>query len=529
MGFAQAHAAFGDLLGPEGVRGPDEAEATWGACTTGAARRLAGAVRPANADSIPEIVRIARAHGVALYPISTGHNWGYGTALPVRDDAVIVDLSRLTGIDFDPEMGVVTVEPGVTQGMLAEFLARGGHSFLTPVHGGGPTCSILGNALERGYGITPHTDHFGAVLALEAVLADGSTYRSPLTELSGTGGGPAFKWGIGPFVDGLFAQSGFGIVTRVSIALARTPERVRAVLFGLTDERLAEGLTAIRDVLRRLPGIVGAVNLMNAHRILAMAIPYPREAIGDDGLIPPGVVARLAARHRVHAWTGFATLYGSKHVVRAAQHDIVRLLRPHVRQFAFVAPAALYRVNRVRRRLGLQFGGFGRKLELLQSGLEIVQGRPNQTALPLAYWRSGQLPESGATMDPARDGCGLIWYAPLVPMTPKRVRRYIELVTAGTRAHRFEPLITLTSLSERCFDSTVPLLFDRGDHAQVDRAKACMTELLDSGSREGFVPYRIGIDAMAWLESRRLTQGSLAARLRNAIDPERILAPGRYG
>ena len=62
----------------------------------------------------------------------------------------------------------------------------------------------------------------------------------------------------------------------------------------------------------------------------------------------------------------------------------MRLLRPHVRQFAFVAPAALYRVNRVRRRLGLQFGGFGRKLELLQSGLEIVQGRPNQTALPLA-------------------------------------------------------------------------------------------------------------------------------------------------
>jgi len=53
--------------------------------------------------------------------------------------------------------------------------------------------------------------------------------------------------------------------------------------------------------------------------------------------------------------------------------------------------------------------------------------------------------------------------------------------------------------------------------------------LLDSGSREGFLPYRIGIDAMAWLESRCLTQGSLAARLRNAIDPERILAPGRYG
>jgi len=56
-----------------------------------------------------------------------------------------------------------------------------------------------------------------------------------------------------------------------------------------------------------------------------------------------------------------------------------------------------------------------------------------------------------------------------------------------------------------------------------------MAELLDAGSREGFVPYRVGIDAMPWLESRHLTQGSLAARLRDAIDPERVLAPGRYG
>ena len=109
------------------------------------------------------------------------------------------------------------------------------------------------------------------------------------------------------------------------------------------------------------------------------------------------------------------------------------------------------------------------------------------------------------------------------------MRRYVDFVTASTRAHRFEPLITLTSLSERCFDSTVPILFDRNDPEQANRARACMAEMLEAGSREGFVPYRVGIDAMPWLESRRLTQGSLAARLRDAIDPERILAPGRYG
>jgi len=529
MGFAQAQAAWSHLLGAENVLGAAEAQATWGACTTGATRRLAGAVRPTQSASIADIVRVAREQRVPLYPISTGRNWGYGTALPVRDDCVILDLSRLAQIrDFDADTGVVTVEPGVTQAMLAEFLARGRQPFLVPVHGGGPNCSILGNAIERGYGITPYTDHFGAVLAVEAVLADGSAYRSPLAELTGAAVAPPFKWGIGPYLDGLFSQSGFGVVTSVTIALARTPQRTKAVLFGLTEERFADGIVAIRGVLRRLPGVVGGVNLMNAHRVLAMAIPYPGDAVGADGLIPASVIAKLAARHRVHAWTGFGTLYGTEGVVRAAQREIGRLLRPHVRQLAFVSPTTLRNVNRVRDRLGLKFGGFGRKLELLQSGLELVQGRPNEAALPLAYWRSGRLPAPGTPSDPARDGCGLIWYAPLVPMIPDRVRRYVEFVAAGTRARGIEPLITLTSISDRCYDSTVPLLFDREDPAQLRQAQMCAGELLDGGCREGFVPYRVGIEAMPWLQSRQLTQSALAARLGDAIDPDRVLAPGRY-
>jgi hypothetical protein len=48
--------------------------------------------------------------------------------------------------------------------------------FLVPVTGAGPNCSLLGNALERGDGVVPHADHFGAVTALAAVLPDGEMY-----------------------------------------------------------------------------------------------------------------------------------------------------------------------------------------------------------------------------------------------------------------------------------------------------------------------------------------------------------------
>ena len=89
-------------------------------------------------------------------------------------------------------------EPGVTQQKLSDYLAAKGLQFLVPVTGAGPDCSLIGNALERGYGITPHADHFGAVTALEAVLPDGRLYRSALSELGGGAVDRAYKWGMGP-------------------------------------------------------------------------------------------------------------------------------------------------------------------------------------------------------------------------------------------------------------------------------------------------------------------------------------------
>ncbi|WP_200348661.1 FAD-binding oxidoreductase [Halochromatium glycolicum] len=127
--------------------------------TAGAERRVSAVLQPESLTEIEALVRVAGEYKLPLYPISTGHNWGYGSASPVTDDAVIVDLSRLSGIDdSEIELGLITVEPGVTQGILRDFLDQHGHPFLVPVHGGGPNCSLVGNALERGYGIPASPD-----------------------------------------------------------------------------------------------------------------------------------------------------------------------------------------------------------------------------------------------------------------------------------------------------------------------------------------------------------------------------------
>jgi 4-cresol dehydrogenase (hydroxylating) len=530
-----ALSAWRARLGDEAVLVGAAAAQRYGSGTIGIRRSVPATLRPRCVDDIVAIVAIARTHGVALYPISTGHNWGYGDAYPVVEGCVVVDLSALDRIiDLDAELGLVTIQPGVTQQKLRDFLDRRGLAFLVPTTGAGPHCSILGNALERGYGITPCTDHFAAVTALEAVLPNGRIYRSAMRDLGGEVVDRAFKWGTGPYLDGLFAQGNLGIVTQMTIALAPRPERVEAFFFSVSrDAELAAAVLAIRQILRELPGVTGAINLMNARRVLAMIETYPHTRVDDTGTLPASVIAELAGNNRVSSWTGVGTLYGTSDIVKAARRPIRRLLKPVADRISFITPGSASALNRLLQRLPhLRHGRAAKRAHALDRSLRLIAGEPSTVALPLAYWKSppGSLPQggSGDKLDPARDGCGLIWYPPLVPMQPASVARYVELVGGICPSYGIEPLITLTSLSDRCFDSSVPLLFDRQDAAQTRCAQACYRALFEAGRREGFLPYRAGIHAMEHVVRPGTPFWDMVAAIKSALDPEEIIAPGRY-
>jgi FAD/FMN-containing dehydrogenase len=508
----------------------DAAQDRFGRDTSGATRTLAAALRITGAEQLRHVMRIAAAHSVPVHPISTGNNWGYGSSLPAAEGCVLLDLSPMNRIlDFDPGMGVVSVEPGVTQGMLSTWLDQNKHPFMVPVTGAGPHCSLLGNALERGYGVTPHADHFAAVTDLEAVLADGSVYRTALHEAGAPELARLFKWGIGAYSAGLFTQSGFGIVTRMSIMLVRRPEAVKVCLFSLADDSLLEeAVNRIHTLLGALPGTVGGLNLMNRHRVLAMAAPYPYKELGPDGLIPAQLVERLGRQYQVAPWTGFGTLYGTQRMVAAAQREIRDALKGIASRLMFLSPGNARTLSRLSALLpGPMKQRMGSTARTLANSLELVAGRPNETALPLAYWRSPQAQASKAR-DPARDGCGLLWYAPLVPMRGVSARAYVDMVRRVTRDHHMEPLVTFTSISDKLFDSTVPLLYDPTSERGRSDARACFDALLVAGREIGVFPYRVGVDAMPALAALQPQARAFHARLRDAIDPQRLISPGRY-
>ena len=272
---------------------------------------------------------------------------------------------------------------------------------------------------------------------------------------------------------------------------------------------------------------------MNRHRMLAMTAPYPGDQLGSDGLIPHSLIEEMGRKYGVPAWTGFITLYGTNDVVAAARKEIRRTLQPVSRRLIFIKPTtAKFFAGLVKRLPQRWSGGLSRTVNTVARSLELVNGYPNETALPLAYWLKGDTHRTNSEhLDPARDECGLLWYAPLVPMRPAQIREYMNVALSITKSYRVEPLLTLTSITSNLFDSTLPILFRRDSPDEARRAQACLEDLIIAGREIGVFPYRLGSSVLGC--NRLGLHGCQTASIKpfqpksdlSALD---IISPGRY-
>ena len=529
VALAKAVAGWRRALGEDRVD-IDRVCRSYEANCLGLKRTIPVVLRPRSEAAVQEIVKIAQTCRVPLYPISTGHNWGYGSAMPTSDRCVLVDLSDMAEIlSFDAELGLITVQPGVTQGGLQAFLDAHGHRFMVPVTGAGPSCSLVGNALERGYGITPYADHFAAVQSLRAVLPDGSIYRPALAEAGGTIVDGGHKWGVGPYLDGLYSQGGFGIVTAMTIALAPLPETVEAFLVEVEHETDLEPVVeAVRDLLQKAGGVISAINIMNRLRLLSMFHAYPHDLVCPGQALPAVLVDRLGVEARLPRWLVLGALYGDREVVAGLRVAVRRRLKPHSRKITFVSRASVGVARKLAGLIPPPFGAALARATAVQAEvLDILTGRPRETALRLAYWKQRLDAAPQSPLDPARDGCGIMWFSPLVPMKAEAVRDYVEIVKRTCPKFGFDPLITLTTVTPHCFDSTVPILYDlKHDGA---RAHDCFHALFETCQGRGYLPYRLNVEAMSlYTGSADSTYWRLVGTLKAAIDPNNIIAPGRY-
>ena len=314
----------------------------------------------------------------------------------------------------------------------------------------------------------------------------------------------------------------------MTIALARRPERVEMFMFELPRrEALGPAVEAVRELMQGTGGGIGGVNLLNRLRVLSMVAPYPGDRVGPGEVIRPDLLEELGRKQRLPEWLGIGAMYGTREVVDALRRVVKRVLGGVASRILFVSPGRIAFLRAAGALVPGELGSVLRgKVDKLAEALAIMSGEPKETALSLAYWRSGRRPANGTALDPARDGCGLIWYAPLVPMTANAVRDYVEMVEQTCPGFAIEPLITLTTISDRCFDSTVPILFDPEQH--MGKAQDCYRALYAEGARRGFLPYRLSVDSMSLYTEDGSAFWKFARELKRSVDPNGLIAPGRY-
>jgi 4-cresol dehydrogenase (hydroxylating) flavoprotein subunit len=514
------------LLGKEHVAVADSACSAAENATFESSNRVAAILYPESVEHVQECVRIANRHSIALYPVSTGKNWGYTSGAPTSD-AVIVNLGRMNRIvEFSEELGYVTIEPGVTQAQLYEFLKARGSKLWMDATGASGACSMIGNTVERGFGHTHYSDHFGHSCNLQVVLPDGQLLDTGLGGMPGAKTAPLYRWGVGPFLDGLFSQSNLGIVTRMTMWLMPAPEYVQAFFFKVDrDEDLPAVLDAVRP-LRMNGTLQSACHIGNDYKVLGGLQSYPWEETGGKTPLQKDVLAGLGKKLNFGAWNGSGALYGTKRQVAEARRLVRNALEGKVQKLQFLDERLL--------KLAIRFAGvakiftswdISRALELLRPLFGLIQGVPTEQPMKSCYWRKKRYDVDD--MNPDRDRCGLIWCSPLAPLEGVEVRKMTSICISTLLEYGFEPMISLTLLTERTVGCVVSIIYDRDVEGEDRRARECHEQLIERSTAAGYFPYRLGIQSMHVM-SQSGSFGRFIGGLKSYLDPNGILAPRRY-
>jgi 4-cresol dehydrogenase (hydroxylating) len=505
--LAAALAEWRQLVGAEHVHDDAATRAAAATATFATTQRVPAVVRPGDRAEVQACLRVAQRRRVPMYPVSRGCNWGYGSRVPVRDGCVILDLGRLDRITrFDRELACVTVEPGVTFRQLYQFLEERGGEFYASVTGSAPDTSVLGNAIERGDGAGPYGDRFAHAWELEVVLPTGEVVHTGFGRWHDARAAMAARWGVGPALDGLFSQSNLGVVTRLTIGLLPLP---RFAQLGFVSIRAAESLPRLHDALRRLRldgTLRSPMALWNADKALTLLGQYPWQAARGVTPLPETVRQALRDGHGLGAWNGSLPLY-------AASAEQARADRAHVE--AVLAPIADALVW-----LGGEVDAARRR------ELGPLLGVPHERSVAAAYWRKPMAVPSPVA--PEADRCGVLWCTPALPARGGEVAAAVQLAEELLPAHGFEPSLALVAIDERLVYLLIAILYDREVPGEDARARACHDALLGRFLARGLYPFRLGLQSMELLPPPDDDWAILMRRLKDALDPHHVLAPGRY-
>lgn len=487
-------------------------------------RIASAAVAPAGVEEVQAIMRIANEFRVPMYPISTGRNLAYGASAPAYSGSVVLDLKRMNRIlDVDEVNHSVLVEPGVSYFDLYRHFQENNIRMIidTPDPGWG---SPIGNSLDRGGGYTMahFRNHFDAHCGMEVVLADGTLVRTGMGALPGAETWQQYKTGCGPWIDGIFSQSNFGVVTKMGFWMLPEPEAyLRCTVFVPRYQdlhRFVEILNYCENVklFTGMPSLwsplLGIVPMSQvAEAVYKNPLPMTDEQAALVGSSEVGYSPELEAyglREGIPYWGLDVPMYGPEEVVRAQWAAIKR------------------RFSEIR---GVTY----------QDG-EVIDF-PASKDDPRVH-----LPEFGITSlrmfsiiarSPASPNpfSGHMGFSPIIPRTGAAIIEANQVFQAAAKKYNLPVFgaFTLPFLYwERAFIYIFIVMFTRDPKVDANTV-AGIRELIRIGGEHGWGEYRtppiFQDDVIAQYSFNDHALLRLEEKIKDAVDPNGIISAGRYG
>lgn len=461
-------------------------------------------VRPGDTAQVQAVMRIANEYRVPISPISRGKNNGYGGASPRLQGSVVLDLgARMNRIlEVNEKFGYALLEPGVTYFQLYEHLQATGSALMIdcPDLGWG---SVVGNALDRGVGYTPYGDHFMWQTGMEVVLPDGDVMRTGMGAVPGSNTWQLFSYGFGPYPDGMFSQSNLGIVTKMGIALMQRPPASMTFLITFENE---DDLGRIVDVM--LPLRINMAPLQNVpilrNIVLDVGVVSQRSEWHEgDGPLPPEAIERMKRELNLGYWNFYGTLYGPPPVIES-YYAIIKE--------AFGAiPGARFHTNEDRPEDG------DRGAHILHDRHRINNGIPGLDELKLLDW----IPDAGH-----------IAFSPVSAPDGEEALKQFRMVRRRAD-ERGTDYAALFAIGLREMHHIALFLYDTHDPRTRQDTLDLARLLIQEAAAEGYGEYRthnaLMDDVMATYSWGDGALRRFHERVKDALDPNGVLAPGKSG
>lgn len=456
------------------------------------------AVAPDSTEQVQKIVRVANKYGVPLWTVSRGKNFAYGGAAPVLSGSIVLDLTRMNRIlEVNEEFGYALVEPGVSYFDLYDYIQKKGLKLWLDVPDPG-WGSVMGNALDHGVGYTPYGDHFGMQCGMEVVLANSEIVRTGMGAMPGNNTWQLFKYGFGPYVDGIFSQSNFGIVTKMGIWLMPEPAGYRPYM--ITFER-EEDIEQVIEVLRPLKvnNIIQNAATIRSLVLDAAITSVKNQYYSGDGPIPDSVAKKIMVDQDIGMWNFCGALYGPPAITDA--------LWTAIRDSFSSIPGVKFYFPEDRKH----------KPDILLHRAETMKGIPKLTEFNFLNWNGGG---------------GHIGFSPVSPTTGKDAIKQFNMVSGRVREYGFD-YMGLFAIGWRELHHVIVIVYDKTDPRERTRMDDLFDILVKEAADEGYGEYRTHIHYMDqiagtynWNDNALMKMNQM---IKDALDPKGILSPGKSG